>query len=184
MPTENERKYVLLNEPAVIDRVAKKAQKIYAIEQAWVQYGKGWNLRIRKKFGPILSEPKFYLTYKQNTNKRLIEIENEIEERDYYDLLKLTDSILQKTRYVIPIGALNWEVDLFFDSKRSNVYFVMAEIELPEGTHKPKAVPDFVLDNLLFEVPIDNNQFTSRKLQDIEYAVGLYNSIIEEKFNV
>ena len=172
MPTENERKYILLNEPSVIHSIAKKAQKILAIEQAWLHNGKGWNLRIRKTFGPHFSEPKFYLTYKQNTDKRLIEIETEIEERDYYDLLKLSsNTTLQKTRYVIPVGVLKWEIDLFYDKKRTIPYFVMAEVELPEGTKTPKIIPNFVLDNLVLEVPIGNNQYSSRKLQDIEYAI-------------
>lgn len=179
MPTENERKYVLINEPNVVQEIAKRADRLLAIEQAWLENG----LRIRKIFGPHYEEPIFKATFKQRVPKRLIEIETDIDERDYFDLLPLTKQVLQKTRYIIPMGSLKWEVDLFYDRKRSNLYFVMAEIELPEGVSNPPSIPNFISDNLLFEVPIDNTDFASKKLQDIEYAIGIYNQLFEEKFN-
>ncbi len=179
MPTENERKYVLLNEPNVIQTIAKRSERILAIEQAWLDGG----LRIRKIFGQHYPDPIYKATFKQRIPKRLIEIETDIDERDYFDLLPLCSIVLQKTRYVIPMGALNWEVDLFYDRKRSNRYFVMAEIELPEGVINPPSIPNFISDNLLYEVPVDNMEFTSKKLEDIEYAIELYNELFEEKFN-
>ena len=183
MPTENERKYVLINEPPVVQEISKRADRLLAIEQAWLHHGKHWNFRIRKTFGPHYPDPIYNATFKQHVSKRLIEIETDIDERDYFDLLKQTDSILQKTRYVIPVGALKWEVDLFYDKKRSNLYFVMAEIELPEGTTNPPSIPDFISNNLLFEVPVDNTKFSSRKLQNIEHAIEMYNQLFEEKYN-
>ena len=162
MPTENERKYVLFNESNVVQEIAKKSDRILAIEQAWLHHGKNWNYRIRKIFGPHYPDPIYKSTFKQQTSNRLIEIETDIDERDYFDLLKLSDSILHKTRYVIPIGSLKWEVDLFYDNKRSNLYFVMAEVELPEGIENPPYLPDFISDNLLFEVPIDNIECSNR----------------------
>jgi len=182
MPTENERKYVLYNDPAVIHEIAKKAQKLLAIEQAWPHNGPKWSVRIRKVSGPHFSNPQYFMTYKRKVSQRLIEIETVIEERDYYDILNSSDTnktILQKTRYIIPSGALKWEVDLFYNQKRTEIYFVMAEIELPEGVMAPVSVPDFIKTNLLFEVPYDNTSFTSRKLQDIEYASSSYNKLME-----
>lgn len=183
MPTENERKYVLINEPKVVHEIATKANRILAIEQAWLYHGKNWTYRIRKIYGPHYPDPIYKATFKQKVQKRLIEIETDIDERDYYDLLNLSDTILHKTRYIIPVGALKWEVDLFYNEKRSNLYFVMAEVELPEGTKGPALIPSFISDNLLFEVPADNIEFSSRKLQNIEYAIGTYNQLFEEKYN-
>ena len=179
MPTENERKFVLINEPNVVQEIAKRADRLLAIEQAWLSSG----FRIRKIFGPHYEDPIYKATFKHRVPKRLIEIETEIDERDYFDLLPICDNVLQKTRYVIPMGALKREVDLFYDKKRSNLYFVMAEIELPEGIINPPTIPNFISDNLLFAVPEDNVEYTSRKLQDIEYAIGKYNKLFEEKFN-
>ena len=184
MPTENERKYVLLIEPNVQQLIAKKANRLLAIEQGWIHHGEGWNIRVRKTFGPHYPDPRYQATFKQDVPSRLIEIETDIDERDYYDLLKLSDSVLQKTRYVIPVGVLKWEIDFFYDSKRSNLYFVMAEVELPEGILNPPSIPDFISDHLLFEVPSDNTKFSSRKLQNIEYAIGeKYNQLFEDKYD-
>lgn len=184
MPTENERKFILINEPAVVYKISKKAQKLLAIEQAWIHNGNDWNIRIRKIFGPSYPDPIYKATYKQQVPKRLIEIETEIDERDYQDLLLLSDSVLHKTRYIIPVGSLKWEIDLFYDKRRTNLYFVMAEIELPEGVERPTTIPDIISENLLFEVPIWNNEFSSIKLQNIEYAISRYNELLEENYNV
>ena len=186
MPTENERKYVLINDPVIVYELSIKAQKILALEQAWLQNDpkeNRWAVRIRKTFGAHYTDPEYTFTYKQHVEKRLIEIETVIEERDYYDLFRSVDIVLHKTRYVIPVGGFKWEIDLFYDRKRTNLYFIMAEIELPEGAKQPKDIPDFITENLLFEVPIGNKGFSSLELQNMDYATKLYNSLLEEKYS-
>ena len=178
MPTENERKYVLYNTPVVLTDIANKAKKILSIEQAYIQSGKGWNLRIRKTFGIHYDEPVYHSTYKHQINGRVVEIQIGIDERDYDDLFSKAITMLNKTRYVIPVGALKWEIDFFYDSKRTVVYFVLAEIELPEGVASPHLIPEFINEHLLFEVPSDNNKYSSLKLSDMEYAIKRYNKLI------
>lgn len=181
MPTENELKYVLTNEPMVLQQIAKIAKKILSIEQAYIQSGSGWNFRIRKTFGVHYSEPIYHATYKHKINGRVVELQLMIDERDYFDLLSVASNILYKTRYVIPIGAFNWEVDFFYDYKHTAPYFVLAEIELPEKITKPPFIPSFIQENLLFAVPIDNNEYSSKKLSSIKYALKKYGELIRKE---
>ncbi len=174
MPTENERKFVLFNEPIVLSNIAQQATRILSIEQAYIQSGKKWNFRIRKTFGIHYDEPIYHATYKHKIGGRVVEIETALDERDYDDLFSQARTVLNKTRYVIPAGSLRWEIDFFYDVRRSNVYFVLAEVELPENVSKPPYIPSIIQDHLLFEVPEDDNNFSSVKLTDMEYAIEKY----------
>ncbi len=178
MPTENERKYVLINEPVVLSDIARQAKRILSIEQAYIQSGEKWNFRIRKTFGVHYDEPIYHATYKHKIDSRVVEIQTALDERDYDDLSSQAFIIFNKTRYVIPAGSLKWEIDFFYDIKRSNVYFVLAEIELPEKVSRPPYIPDIIREHLLFEVPEDNNKFSSVKLADMDYAIREYNILI------
>lgn len=181
MPTENERKYVLVNEPFVLDTIAKQAKKILTIEQAYIQSGKHWNFRVRKTFGIHYDDPIYHATYKHKIDGRVIEIQTKLDERDYRDLSKETIStIVHKTRYVIPAGALKWEVDFFYASKRTQPYFVLAEIELPERVSRPPLIPNFISDHLILAVSEDDGRFSSKKLADSVYAIERYNELIGE----
>ena len=180
MPTENERKYVLINEPFVLNEIAKRAKKILSIEQVYIQSGKGWNFRVRKTFGIHYDDPVYHATYKHKVGGRVIEIQTKLDERDYKDLSKQTISaIVHKTRYVIPIGSLKWEIDFFYIARKTEPYFVLAEIELPEGVARPPSVPNFISDHLILAVPEDDNRFTSKKLADMAYAIKRYDELIE-----
>jgi len=180
MATENERKYVLFNEPYVLYQIATKANKILTIEQAYLHFNNIWNIRIRKTFGVHYDTPIYHYTFKQKIKNRIIELEQSIDERDYNDLLTIAKQILYKTRYVIPVGIFNWEIDFFYDFKHTTPYFVMAEIELPEGTTNPPTIPDFIYNNLLYEVQKNNNDFSSLKLSQIDYALAKYDELIKE----
>ena len=181
MPTENERKYVLINAPFVLDEIAKQAKKILTIEQSYVQSGKGWNFRVRKTFGIHYADPIYHATYKHRIKGRVIEIQTKLDERDYYDLSNQTISeIVYKTRYVIPVGSLKWEIDFFYEMKKTEPYFVLAEIELPENVSRPPSIPTFISDYLILAVPEDDNRFSSKKLANITYAVEQYNELIED----
>ncbi len=178
MPTENERKYVLVNEPIVLSNIAQQAKRILSIEQAYIQSGDEWNFRVRKTFGVHYDEPIYHATYKHKINERVVELQIALDERDYDDLLSQAFIVFNKTRYVIPAGSLKWEIDFFYDTRRSNVYFVLAEVELPERVSRPPHIPDIIQEHLLFEVPEDNNEFSSVKLADMNYAITKYDELI------
>lgn len=181
MPTENELKYVLINEPSVLHQIAKQAKRILSLEQAYIQSGNDWSFRVRKTYGVHHTNPVYHATYKHKINNRVIELQAAIEERDYFDLISVASSILYKTRYVIPVGSLYWEVDFFYDYKHTSPYFVLAEIELPEKVSRPPSIPLFIQENLLAARPVDNVEYSSEKLSSIEYALKKYGELIRKE---
>ena len=174
MPTENERKYVLdiKSEEEIEDLKATKA----VIEQGYTAFSKGLSLRIRKKQTSLCKRPTYYLTYKQKVTSRTIEIENEIEERDFKELWDICVGKLKKIRYTFADNIGNfWEVDFF--KKNGETYFVLAEVELPEGVLAPKNMPKYINKFLLYEVPLTDCRFSNKRLGDVEYALELHNTI-------
>lgn len=124
------------------------------------------SLRIRS----IISNnvQKFYLTLKNKTFNRTIEIENEIEKRDFDDLWVLATKKLSKVRYKIKNRKEIWDIDYFKSKKKT--YFALAEVEMEEGKKSPSSIIPFVKKNLIFEVPRNDNRFSSESLSNIKYA--------------
>ncbi len=173
MPTENEKKFVLRLDTE--DYFRKNALREAMIQQGYLFSSKGTSLRCRK------AKNKHYLTLKSNVNGRVVEIENQIDERDFNDLWTQCMNKLEKIRYFLSDSSKDvWEVDFFKDHKGKN-YFCLAEFEMPEGQLAPDHLPKFIKDNLLFEVPLTDCRFASKLLADIRYATDLYKVIKETK---
>jgi CYTH domain-containing protein len=173
MPTENELKYMLCLDTE--DKIRKLANSKISISQGYLFFSKGTSLRCRK------AKNKHYLTLKSSVNGRVVEIENQIDERDFNDLWTQCMNKLEKTRYLLPceVTGLVWEIDYFKDHKGEN-YFSLAEVEMPEGQTSPKLIPFFIRQHLLFEVPLTDCRFASKLLADIRYAHDLYQKILKE----
>ncbi len=171
MPTENEKKYVLNLETE--EKFQKLSESKVLILQGYLFSSKGTSLRLRKM------KAKHYLTLKSTVNGRVVEIENQIDERDFSDLWTQCMNKLEKIRYIVPDkqGQV-WEVDFFKDHNGIN-YFALAEFEMPEGQLGPLFMPRFIRENLLFEVPLTDCRFASKLLADIRYASDLYKLIKE-----
>lgn len=97
------------------------------IEQAYLEPAKSFQGRIRRW------DNKFIYTEKARTGSSMSRIENEkeITEAEYADLQKCTIlNVIKKRRYIIPVGALKFELDVFENAVESG-YGIM-EAELPE----------------------------------------------------
>jgi CYTH domain-containing protein len=166
MPTENELKFVLNLDTE--EKFHKLSESKIFILQGYLFSSKGTSLRCRKV------KNKHYLTLKSTVNGRVVEIENQIDERDFNDLWTQCMNKLEKTRYLVPDkqGQI-WEVDFFKDHNGIN-YFCLAELEMPEGQVSPAFMPKFIRENLIFEVPLTDCRFASKLLADIRYASDLY----------
>ena len=81
-------------------------------------------------------------------------------------------------RHNIPYGQFTWEIDFFYEDENILPYFVMAEVELPENLSAPPYIPDFIKENLLYEVPVNDNRFYNVKLRDIEYTKKIYQELL------
>lgn len=174
MPTENEKKYVLdLNTEEKFEKLAESKNPIL---QGYLFSSKGTSLRLRKM------KNKHYLTLKSTVNGRVVEIENQIDERDFNDLWTQCMNKLEKIRYIVSDKhGQQWEIDFFKDHNGVN-YFALAEFEMPEGQLAPLFVPRFIKENLLFEVPLTDCRFASKLLADIRYASDIY-KLIKDSHN-
>lgn len=148
------------------------------IYQGYLHHKKKSNLRIRqsKSYDKEISKSVYMMTYKQKTINRVVEINTEIDERDFIDLWVHCKETLKKYRYFVE----GWDVDFFLDDE-DEVYFVLAECEMPEGQDKPDSMPDLVAKSLLYEVPRDDNRFSSRRLADVPTARKLLRKVISTR---
>lgn len=150
----------------------KKSDDRIVITQGYLLRSKLQTLRIRKSVQPN-GKTKHYLTVKQDINGRIIEIEKKISSDDFRDLSEVATAWVSKTRYEIydSKNKLLWEVDFFKQNEKN--YFVMAEVELPDGVENPNGIPEFISNHLIYSVDRLDNRFSSKKLSDITYAQDL-----------
>ena len=129
-----------------------------------------------------MSDISYLSTIKLKKKNRLIELNQEIDERDYDDIVNEASSILYKYRYEIyDDHRQKWEVDFFQDPRNNTFYFTMAELEVPEGVTSIEYIPPFIQDHVLFYVPQDqNNEYSSKKLENVKYADKLRNKLMKE----
>jgi len=193
MPIENERKYVLLRDSVVVDEIVGVATYSNSIIQSYIQTGKEWNLRTREirphyqdeDEDDRIFDPKYVdylLTYKHMIDGELIEIETNISSADYQKLNKRALSRLSKIRYRILHESGTWEVDLFYRGLSDDLpYFILAEIELPVGQAAPISIPSIISKHLLYEVPMENNEFSNTKLCYTQYAEEKYQELLKTR---
>lgn len=179
MPTEHEYKYVvdtslLTDTPEALLRV--KCEKHLVIEQGYLAYSKGHSSRVRSVTEN--GRTKWFHTMKQKVTSRVVEIEKKLDDRDGGELWECCVGKLKKDRYVFKDHDLTWELDLFkHDGK---IYFMLAEVELPEGLPRPKTVPALMQHHILYEVPLTDDRFSNKRLGDLNYARSLYAQMISE----
>jgi CYTH domain-containing protein len=177
MPTENERKMVL-NIDLAEETVKKVARTQYEIHQGYLMASKGMSLRLRNSLNKN-DKQRFYMTYKcSSTAGRVVEIEKKIDKRDFDDLWPQCMNKLLKTRYEVLHCRELWEIDFFRDHNDQN-YFVMAEVEMPEGQENPRTFPKIIIDNLIYKVALTDCRFASKLLADTRYTKDLYLSLTQ-----
>ncbi len=162
MPTENEKKYVLspsFNAESLV------GWSIEHIEQGYLENG----VRIRR------SNDDYFYTYKRwvESAQRLIEIDPAIDARDYNDLKTECHTLLLKTRYKKEVGQEEWVVD-FLRNKNGKNYFVMAEVEMPEGVDDPQQILPEIAESVVWTVEKNDARFTNRKLVKESHAIQMY----------
>lgn len=167
MPIENELKYVL---PLDFSEASLKDWQRHDIRQGYLEEGP----RIRQR------DDDYLFTYKKwvPAAKLLVEIETLIPGSDFDLLWPLCVERLQKTRYVKMADECEWVVDFLRDAAGA-VYFVQAEVEMPEGQAGPDGIPDVVRNHIVYAVAAEDNRFTNKKLADPDYAATLRRKVCE-----
>ncbi len=147
--------------------------------QGYLVRDKETTCRVRYSLDSGAEHPEHKLTVKREVEGRVVEIETSIDLRDFNDLWSVSKGKLHKIRVYIE----DWEVDFFLDFN-GDVYFILAEHEMPEGQEDPHGMTQFVKDHLLFEVPRGDDRFSNRKLGKVKYATNLLSSLREETQSV
>jgi len=116
MSIEIERKYLikedLLNLPTEGNRIVQG--------YLWSEKAKSMRIRITRGKG--------FLTIKTGTNPlSRLEYEYEIPTTDAEELLSQCEKKIEKTRFIIEVAGMNWEVDVFDGDNKG---LIVAEIEL------------------------------------------------------
>jgi len=168
MPVENERKYVL--SPGFDTGRLTDWQRV-EIRQAYLDDGP----RIRQIGADFIFTYKKWAPHAQE----LIEIETPISRDDFELLWPLRVQSVQKTRHIKVLGDEEWVVDTLRDDA-GDVYFVLAEVELPRFQAEPRAVVADIADFVIHAVAADDNRFTNKKLADRDYALALLAGLAAE----
>lgn len=162
MPVENERKYVLKPDFFVDNLVGWTR---HDIRQAYLDDGP----RIRQR------DDDYIFTYKKWVPQagELVEIETAISEDDFNLLWPLCVQRIDKMRYVLLKDEVEWVVDFLMDES-GEVYFILAEAELPRGQVAPGHIPAEIAGAIIYAVDAADNRFTNKKLSNQDYAASLY----------
>lgn len=178
MPTEHELKFIL--DLKCEKAVAKQADRAKIVSQGYLALSKGMAVRVRESIDG--ENVKHEMCVKTRVKSgRCVEVETEIDVRDFKDLWEITVNRVEKMRYVIGTKKKEiWEVD-FFKDHRQNTYFAMAEHEMPENQLTPNFMPDIIKKYLIFEVPLLDDRFSSKRLADVKHAKKLLSTILEKK---
>lgn len=129
MGIEIERKYLVKKEMINLPKSGKKLIQGYL----WSEPDK--SLRIR------IADTKAFLTIKSGNNiLKRSEFEYEIPIKDANDLLKMCDSKIEKTRYLIPYEKHIWEIDVFSGTNKG---LIVAEVELTNENEEIK-LPNWI----------------------------------------
>lgn len=163
MAIENEKKYVLgISAPAKFMRELKvmEGATAFNIEQAYLDT----RTRLRKKENQQTGDVSFFFTFKQITKQGLVEIETPISELDWKLLQAECKKFLRKTRICVPIKDRVWEVDFLISDTVDQPYLIMAEVEMNPGETDPGVIPEFIAENLIYEVERKDRRFDNVNL--------------------
>jgi CYTH domain-containing protein len=162
---ENELKYVLRIDS--MEAIEKICGKPTSIQQGYLP-GKA---RIRSKGKG--KKTKYFFTYKLPVDDMLFEIEKEITQHEFETLWPYTVTRLDKVRYLFMDNLVQWDID-FFRKANGELYFAMAEAEMPETMREPTSIPAFLQAAMVYPVPRERTkEFTSQKVADPAYAEAL-----------
>lgn len=150
LPREIERKYLL----SALPEEAKRGRPIRMV-QGYIP-GTSIHERVRREESATGVELK--RTIKMGRGLERIEVEESVDETLFAGLFALTlGARVHKTRWVVDVGELAWEVDEFTDRE-----LVLAEIELPDvGT--VVTFPDWLAPHVVREVT-DESAYTNLAL--------------------
>lgn len=157
LPLEIERKFLIAYpDTARLDRLSGGNRS--EISQTYLVSEKGTSERVRARTKNGVTVYTHNTKIKLSSMKR-IEMEDEVSEAEYNELLRRADPTcrtIEKVRYCVPVGEFVFEIDIFpFWQDKA-----FMEVEMPSEDTKVD-LPDFV--NIIREVTEDN-RYTNHAL--------------------
>lgn len=105
-------------------------------------------------------------TYKTKVVGSVCEIETLIDPHDYHKLMLITKPVILKTRAKIVQGDLTWDIDFFKMPKSGAVYFLMAEVEMPEFQTELPTILDVLSPHMIRWVDAGDKRFNNKSLSN------------------
>lgn len=157
LPLEIERKF-LIEYPDLKELERLSAGDFSDISQTYLVGEAGTSERVRARTRGCKTVYTHNTKIKLSSMKR-IELEDEVSEAEYRELLKRADEkcrTIEKVRYCVPYGGFTFEIDVFpFWNDKA-----FMEVEMP-SEDTPVELPDFV--KIIREVT-DDNRYTNHAL--------------------
>lgn len=164
---ENELKYVI--DKSICSSIINGNNDYKIIQQGYVG-----DARVRRSVRGV-NVVKTDFNYKiPLRNGEVEEIEVDISDEAYSNMMSKASNIINKYRYTYSENDSEiWDVDFFWDDE-GDIYFCLAECEMPTGRKAPLNIPKFISQHLIYAVPREeNSKFASKKIQDVSYAKNL-----------
>lgn len=116
-------------------------------------------------------------TYKTKVVGSVCEIETLIDPHDYHKLMLITKPVILKTRAKIVQGDLTWDIDFFKMPKSGSVYFLMAEVEMPEFQTDLPTMLDVLNPYMIRWVDVGDKRFNNKSLGHLNKVKKLLKDI-------
>lgn len=128
---------------------------------------------------PEPGSPREYhiFTYKTKVVGSVCEIETLIDPHDYHKLMLITKPVILKTRAKIVQGDLTWDIDFFKMPKSGSVYFLMAEVEMPEFQTDLPTMLDVLNPYMIRWVDVGDKRFNNKSLGHLNKVKKLLKDI-------
>lgn len=116
-------------------------------------------------------------TYKVKVMGSVCEIETLIDPHIYHKLMLITKPVILKTRAKIVQGDLTWDIDFFKMPKSGSVYFLMAEVEMPEFQTELPSMLDVLSPYMIRWVEVGDKRFNNKSLVHLNKVKKLLKDI-------
>lgn len=116
-------------------------------------------------------------TYKTKVMGSTVELEHDLDPHDYHKLMLITKPVILKTRAKIVQGDLTWDIDFFKMPKSGSVYFLMAEVEMPEFQTDLPTMLDVLNPYMIRWVDVGDKRFNNKSLGHLNKVKKLLKDI-------
>lgn len=116
-------------------------------------------------------------TYKTKVMGSTVELEHDLDPHDYHKLMLITKPVILKTRAKISQGDLTWDIDFFKMPKSGSVYFLMAEVEMPEFQTDLPDVLGVLRPHMIRWVDAGDKRFNNKNLVNLNKVKKLLKDV-------